>query len=580
MSGATGTRLAKAIINGFDAYFAEFQNLTLGAQARFEKADWHGVHAAMRERLDLYKEKVKAVAAVADTIAGSALQDRGLWREAKAECAELLRQHTNYEIAQTFFNSVYCFTFGHEKVRDVHVFATAPEVHPVDLAPQPVTREFALDSPAAGVAQLLETYAFATPYEDRERDLGRIAEVLERQLARLCPQPGERARLQVLESLFFRNKAAYLVGRLVCGDATRPLVIPFLHNGRDGIYVDTVLFDSNEVSIIFSFTRSYFMVDASVPSHYVAFLKNLMPHKEVFELYNALGFNKHGKTEFYRAAVAHTRATDDQYVIAPGIKGMVMLVFTLPSFDYVYKVIKDRFTPPKDMTREQVKAKYRLVKRWDLAGRMADTQEFTNLAFDRRRFSPELMRELYREVPSQVEERGNALILKHVYVERRMTPLNLYLRDVGVEQLHNVMDEYGNAIEQLAGANIFPGDMLLKNFGVTRHGRVVFYDYDEISPLTECRFRTLPQPRDEDDIMADRAWFEVRPGDVFPEEFRWFFSGNQRAKRVFDQMHPEIYDPGFWCSLQQRLREGMVQDVFPYRRKHRFPRPEGAAADA
>ena len=591
MRHAKAGRLAKAVVNGFDAYFAEFQNITLGAQARFERADWHAVHAAMRARLDLYKEKIRAVAAVAATIAGDELQDRALWREAKAECAALLARHSNHEIAQTFFNSVYCFTFGHQKIRDVHVFATAVEQRPADYIAPATTRDYIIDltgctqegAPAEGTALrrriretllgLLDDYAFAVPYEDRARDADRIAGLL---LLQLPAVGGESTTvtLQLLESLFFRNKAAYLVGRLTGAASSRPFVVPFLNNECGGIYADTAVFDPNDVSIIFSFTRSYFMVDASVPARYVAFLNILMPHKEVFELYNALGFNKHGKTEFYRAAVAHTRQVSDQYVIAPGIKGMVMLVFTLPSFDYVYKVIKDRFTPPKDMTRDQVKAKYRLVKRWDLAGRMADTQEFTNLAFDRRRFSPALMEELQREVPSLLEEHGRALVLKHVYVERRMTPLNLYLRDVADEPLRSVMDEYGNAIRQLAGANIFPGDMLLKNFGVTRHGRVVFYDYDELCPLTECRFRRLPQPVDDEQAMASQPWFDVGPHDVFPEEFRWFFSGNQRAKEVFDALHPDLCEPEFWCGLQQRLRTGAVQDVFPYRRRNRFPRPE------
>jgi isocitrate dehydrogenase kinase/phosphatase len=349
-------------------------------------------------------------------------------------------------------------------------------------------------------------------------------------------------------------------------------VLPLLNNERGGVYVDTALLDVDDISILFSFTRSYFMVDIPVPSRYVRFLKSLMPHKEVFELYTAMGFVKHGKTEFYRSAVAHTRASTDQYVIAPGIKGMVMLVFTLPSFDYVYKVIKDRFTPPKDMTRAQVKDKYRFVKNSERAGRMADTQEFTNLAFARDRFSDELMAELYKEAPSLVEERGRALILKHVYVERRMTPLNLYLQHASDAQLFSVMDEYGNAIKQLAAANIFPGDMLLKNFGVTRHGRVVFYDYDELCPLTDCNFRKLPEARTEEEEMASQPWYDVAPNDVFPEEFRLFFSGNQRAKRVFDQLHGEIYQPAFWRGLQQQLRAGIVHDVFPYRRNKRFPR--------
>jgi isocitrate dehydrogenase kinase/phosphatase len=357
------------------------------------------------------------------------------------------------------------------------------------------------------------------------------------------------------------------------GGEIQPFVFPILHNEKDSIYVDTVLFYPDDVSKLFSFTRSYFMVDTPVPSQYIAFLKSIMPQKELFELYSAIGFGKHAKTVFYRSAVANTVKTNDQYIIAPGIKGMVMLVFTLPSFDYVYKVIKDRFTPPKDMTREQVKEKYKLVKRSDRAGRMAETQEFNNLAFDRRRFSDELILALEKEVPSLLEEKGNALILRHVYVERRMTPLNLYLKHATQEQLYSVIDEYGNAIKQLAGANIFPGDMLLKNFGVTRHGRVVFYDYDEICPLVDCNFRNIPMARTEEQEMASQPWYDVGPADVFPEEFRLFFSGNRRAREVFDSLHPELYQTDFWIDLQRKLKAGMVEDVFPYRRKYRFERP-------
>jgi isocitrate dehydrogenase kinase/phosphatase len=267
------------------------------------------------------------------------------------------------------------------------------------------------------------------------------------------------------------------------------------------------------------------MVDATIPSQYVLFLAKLMPAKPISEIYNCIGFNKHGKTYYHRSAVRHMESTTDKFIIAPGIKGMVMSVFTLPSYPFVFKVIKDRFTPPKEVTREEVKEKYRLVKRADRAGRMADTQEFTNLAFARDRFSDELMEELREVAPSLITERGKALIISHLYVERRMTPLNLYLQDASDDDVDAAMDEYGNAIKELAAANIFPGDMLLKNFGVTRHGRVVFYDYDEIVPLMDCNFRKIPEPRNEMEEMASQPWYSVGPNDIFPEEFRLFFSG-------------------------------------------------------
>jgi isocitrate dehydrogenase kinase/phosphatase len=424
--------------------------------------------------------------------------------------------------------------------------------------------------------QLLDDYAFSIPYEDRDRDVAHIASAVRDYLLPRLPVTEASLEILILESMFFRNKGAYIVGKIVSGRESMPFVLPILRTDDGCVFVDTVLFGSDRVSVIFSFTRSYFMVDAAVPSQYVLFLQGLMPAKPISEIYSCMGYNKHGKTYFHRCAYRHMRSTRDKFILAPGIKGMVMSVFTLPSYDFVFKIIKDRFTPPKEMTRAQVMEKYRLVKRSDRAGRMADTQEFNNLAFARDRFSDELMEELHKVAPSMIEEHGTALVIRHVYVERRMTPLNLYLQDTTEEQLWAVMEEYGNAIKELAAANIFPGDMLLKNFGVTRHGRVVFYDYDEICPLVECNFRTLPEPRTEEEEFASKPWYAVGPNDIFPEEFRLFFSGNQRARKVFDELHSDIYDAEFWRQLQAQIESGYVEDFFPYRRKLRFPRTEEA----
>jgi len=563
-------RFARAILNGFDSMFAEWQNITLGAQARFERAEWQAIHAAMAERLTIYRGKVHGVAGALTTIAGDRLHDRALWREAKPHYAELVLTHSNAEIAQTFFNSCYCFVFGHEKVDGLNAFALDIPLTTAASRDCVVRTYEGASSPRELLRRILLDAEFNLPFEDIERDIGYIVEAATSQSnLRSWLQP-DRTRIEVLDAIFYRNKAGYLIGKIICDDFSCPLALPILNNETGALYVDTALFSTDDLSILFSFTRSYFMVDIPVPSQYVRFLKTLMPNKEVFELYTALGFVKHGKSEFYRSAVAHTHASDDQYVPAPGTKGMVMHVFTLPSFEYVYKVIKDRFTPPKESTREQVKEKYNFVKRSERAGRMADMHEFRNLAFPLRRFSAEELDELQRDCASQVLIRGNALILKHVYVERRMTPLNLYIDTADDAQLANVMDEYGNAIKQLAAANIFPGDMLLKNFGVTRHGRVVFYDYDELCPLTQCHFRRIPEPQTEEEEMASGPWYTVEPNDVFPEEFRHFFSGNQRARAAFEKVHPDIYRPEFWIDMQQQISAGVVHDVFPYRKKQRF----------
>ncbi|MEM6544634.1 MAG: bifunctional isocitrate dehydrogenase kinase/phosphatase [Pseudomonadota bacterium] len=576
-------RFARIVLNGFESYFAEFQNITLGARSRFENADWQGIQAATTERIDLYKLKVSSVLGAVRLVAGSELEDYDFWRDTRQIYAKLIRNHSNFEIAETFYNSIFNTVFQHKQIRNDYAFVFSAQGDIPLSDTSSVLRRYQVSTDLVeAFRELLVEYRLDIPYEDLARDLGFIGAALDEEL-QLIPGftiDGADLRLEVLTNHFYRNKAAYLVGRICSGQDSMPFVLPILHTEQNSAYVDTILFGSNRVSVVFSFTRSYFMVDATIPSQYVLFLAKLMPAKPISEIYNCMGHNKHGKTYYHRSAVRHMESTSDKFIIAPGIKGMVMSVFTLPSYPFVFKIIKDRFTPPKEVTSEEVKEKYSLVKRADRAGRMADTQEFTNLAFARDRFSDELMEELREVAPSQISERGRALIIGHCYVERRMTPLNLYIQDANEDELLEVMDEYGNSIKELAAANIFPGDMLLKNFGVTRHGRVVFYDYDEIVPLLECNFRKIPEPRNEMEEMASQPWYSVGPNDIFPEEFRLFFSGNQRARKAFDERHSDIYEAKFWTSLQEQISSGYVESFYPYRRKLRFPRESAVNQDS
>lgn len=574
-------RFARVILNGFYAYFAEFENITLAARTRFEQAQWPRMAEVSSRRIDIYKETVMETLSVARQIAGEQINDLGFWSATRSIYASLVQGKTNFEIAETFYNSIFNSHFGHRGIRNEYAFVFSPQgdVPPVDMG-RVVNRYPVAGDPAGAFSRLLDDYAFNIPFEDRERDVASICAAIERHMTAHFDLGRNSVELQVLEHHFFRNKASYIVGRLYCDGDQMPFVLPVLHNddpAQPAVYVDAFLFGSDQVSLLFSFTRSYFMVDASIPSQYVLFLQQLMPKKEISEIYSAIGHFRHGKTYFYRTSTRHIRSTEDRFIVAPGIKGMVMTVFTLPSYEYVFKIIKDRFTPPKEVTHQIVKDKYHLVKRWDRAGRMADTQEFNNLVFDASRFSDELMEELNTTCPSQIRVNGRALIIKHCYVERRMNPLNLYLQNATDDEVNEVMNDYGNAIKQLAAANIFPGDMLLKNFGVTRHGRVVFYDYDEIEPLLDCNFRRIPPPRDEMDEMSGQPWYSVGPKDIFPEEFRLFFSGNARAREAFDAQHADLYDADFWIRLQNKLREGFVEDFYPYPRRVRFSRPKEAA---
>jgi len=330
--------------------------------------------------------------------------------------------------------------------------------------------------------------------------------------------------------------------------------------------------------VIFSFTRAYFKVNAPVPAEIVRFLKELMPWKTDAELYNSIGFNRHGKTEFYRRFLQHLDDTDDQFIIAPGIKGMVMSVFLLPSLNIVFKIIKDKFAVQKEMTKAVVKEKYMLVSRHDRVGRMADTQEYSNFTFPKHRFAPELLEELLTVAPSIVSVEGDTVLIKHMYTERYMTPLNIYLENANEAEARRAIDEYGLAIKQLAAANIFPGDMLFKNFGVTRRKRVVFYDYDEIALLTECNFRKIPEPRTPEDEFSSEPWYSIAPNDVFQEEFRTFLlASNRQTRRIFEELHSEIFDANWWKQLQEDVENGIIRDVAPYqyafKRSKSLPEP-------
>jgi len=576
------TRLARTILNGFYSYFADFENITLAARTRFEQAEWAAMHQASTRRIDLYKAKVVETLEFVEFIAGDRLKEFDFWSETRGIYSDLVRGMTNFEIAETFYNSIYNAVFEHRRIRDKHAFVFSPQgdMPPVDVSR--VVKRFCCDQGIdAAIRALLDHYALYIPYENVERDVNNIVSAMRGSLPDAFDVDNPALELQMLEHHFYRNKAVYIVGRLVINGSEMPLVFPMLHNESaesPSVYIDAALFGSDRVSLLFSFTRTYFMVDASIPSQYVLFLQQLMPKKAVSEIYSSIGHHRHGKTYYYRCAYRHMRSAQDQFIVAPGIKGMVMAVFTLPSYEFVFKIIKDKFTPPKEVTHELVKEKYQLVKRWDRAGRMADTQEFTNLVFEKARFSDELIEELYTTCPSQVEISGPALIIKHCYVERRMTPLNLYLQDATDEEVDEVMNDYGKSIKELAAANIFPGDMLLKNFGVTRHGRVVFYDYDEIQPLLECNFRRIPPPRDDFDEMSSQPWYSVGSNDIFPEEFRLFFSGNQRARKAFDARHSDLYDASFWTDLQDKLREGVVKDFYPYPRNLRFINQHQGAA--
>ncbi len=562
-----GHAIAEAVLDGFFAYRERFADITRGASERFERAAWLDAQRASIERIGCYSH---GVTRVADAIARDEAPDLESWRAARSAYAGLCAELPEWELAETFFNSVYCRLRDHADIRNENLFVRPASAEHSPASFDDLFRVYPL-GPGGWpdvMRTILHDYAFALPWEDLERDIRLLLCAIEAEL----PVEGAagEVRIELVKPAFFRNKGAYLVGRIVSEQGVHPLAMAILNDEAGHVYVDNLILAPDELSIVFSFTRSYFMVDAADPPRLVRFLHTLLPAKKRFELYTSIGLNRHGKTELYRDLLDHLDQSSDPFVTAPGIRGMVMAVFTLPSYQTVFKIIKDRFPPQKDVTRDQVMAAYRLVKMHDRVGRMADTQEFSNLRLPRDRFDPELLRELLEVAAASVSIDGDEVLIRHCYTERQMTPLNIYIEQVEEPDLIQVLDEYGNAIRQLAAANIFPGDMLLKNFGVTRHGRVVFYDYDEICYLTDVNFRAIPEPRTPEEEMASEPWYSVGPMDVFPEEFPRFLFANRRIKTLFTQLHGEIFDPTYWQGLQRAIHDGQVMDVFPYRRSRRL----------
>jgi isocitrate dehydrogenase kinase/phosphatase len=563
----TNSRLANLgahlIVDAFDRYRNEFRAITHRARSHFEHRDWHALRRDAGFRLDLYGHILSETIGAIRHLLSARIQDRYVWAGVKAVYSGLIGERDDWELAETFLISV-----------PRRIFVTVgvdPQIEFVDTdfdASPGAPRESLLRSyPAADALEsliygILSDYAFALPYEDRLRDARDAARAIGRCLDELGLSQ-KNLRAQMLREVFYRGQRAYVIGRLWCADTALPLVLA-LENCSGGIVVDAVLCSEDDVSILFSFARSYFQVDVQNPRDSVAFLHQLMPRKPIAELYIALGHHRHGKTELYRHLLHHLATCDEQFVVAPGARGMVMVVFTLPSYDLVFKVIRDVFDEPKRASRADVLRNYSLVFKHDRAGRLIDAQEFEHLEFDLARFSASLIQDLQRLAGNSVRIDGNRVSIRHLYVEHRVEPLDLFIKHVDENAVAAAVLDYGCAIKDLACANIFPGDLLLKNFGVTRQGRVVFYDYDELCLLTECKFRRKPEPRDSVEEMSDEPWFYIGENDCFPSEFKTWLGLEGPWRSLYLEHHGDLFEIDFWVSIQNRIRNGEVIDIRPY----------------
>ena len=574
--GTNAHQIALAMIQGFNKHYTLFRQTSREAKARFEQADWLGVHKAVKERIRFYDDRVdESVERLRDEFDAQNIDDT-TWQQVKLLYIGLLLNHKQPELAETFFNSVTTKILHRNYFHNDFIFVR-PSISTENIEgdeSQTYRSYYAKENGLRGaIHAIIGDFNWHRPFADLERDVDHVYDAVCCHLNGM-PRREVNFQIQVLGSAFYRNKAAYIIGKAINGANEYPFAIPVLHDENGRLFIDTILLDAWRIGLLFSLSRAYFMVDMEVPSGYVQFLRSILPAKPRSELYIMLGLGKQGKTMFFRDFIYHLHHSEDQFIMAPGIRGMVMLVFTLPSFPYVFKIIKDVFGASKNMDRATVKRKFMMVKQVDRVGRMADTLEFSNVLFPLKRFNDEVLAELQTLAPSCFEVDGDQLIIKHLYIERRMEPLNIHLdrmeRANNIDGLEHAIREYGSAIREMAQANIFPGDMLWKNFGVTRFGRVVFYDYDEIEYMTDCNFRRIPPAPDFETEMSGEVWYAVAKNDVFPEEFSTFLLASPTLRKIFNRHHSDLLSPKFWQDSQQKIREGHVEDFFPYPQELRF----------
>ena len=559
-------KVAYQILKGFEKSFRVYSRITAEAKHFFEQAQWEQTQQAVKQRIDIYEHNLSEVVAEIYQQVFPHQQSLAFWQQMKNVYQKLISEHPQFELAETFYNSVIGRVFKHQKIDNDMMFVQASRCYLAGQQRHNVVNHFDTQGTIkATLKQIFEHYKFNLETENYPRDEERLISYLRDQFSE--QQLASVTGIEMLKPVFFRNKAAYLIGRMCMPHGHTPFVIALLLNQQQQLFVDTLLISRRHLSALFGFARSYFLVDSQYPAETVAFLQELLPNKKDFELYISLGYYKHGKTVFYRNFLQHLHQSEDQFELAPGTKGLVMSVFHLPSYGVVFKIIKDEFGESKKISRQHVKDCYKLVKRHDRVGRMADTHEYVNFRLPKARISDELLQELQQVAASSIEVGEQEVIIKHLYIERKMTPLNLYLQqELTPEQTEDALDELGLAIKQIAAANIFPGDMLHKNFGITRHGRVIFYDYDEICYMDQRNFRELP--KSDDPYALDTL--SVAPNDVFPEQFEHFIVGKKVFKQTLKKLHPEIMQPGYWRQLQCDIKNNNIKDVRPYPKNQCF----------
>ena len=537
---------AQFIQQRYQQFYNTFDELTAQAKTRFIQRQWVEQREAMRSRILLHDQAIEQIALELSAQTKLAESNVGWWGKT-GELFDLAMEKN--PIAQSFFDAVGRVYFKGDlafTLFDVHRKA--------EIGKLPLT-EYNFQSTSEFLYHGLR---------DLDFNVREVEEKSKRIDERLRAFMSGKGQVYMYPQLFYRNKHAYWLGYLYSPDRPIPLCFAF-SNSAEGIELNALLTHEEEIKNVFAFSRSYFLVETRHADALVELLSLLMPSKPKAQLFMNLGYQEHGKELVVHQLHQHLQQNRTQFVVAPGISGMVMMVFTLPDYDLVFKLIRDNFRPPKFVSREEVIEKYRFIAMHDRVGRLADAQRFEYMGLPIAYFEKDLLDYLLRECSHSVSVRNGMVCFQDIYTERKMVPLNLYLdaNRSESENNHAVID-FGNAIREMALSNIFPGDLLIKNFGVTNEGRVVFYDYDEIVPLANCQFKDMPKARNDDEEMSAEPWYAVSENDIFPQELVKFLLPEGEWRNLFATHHQQLYTARFWNELKELHQRGELVDIQPY----------------
>lgn len=576
---------AAIILRAHRGYLAEFDAITAQARETFESRDWGRGARNADHRAGIYRTALDRTWRDVQRQFGDRALDREFWLAAREIYLERVFRDYDSDLALSFFYSTMRIAFG---AKDVPVEydddGLAARSHVWN--PRPVWDVYSASERELpqSIRTLLARQGFRTPLAGIENAAEVAAERLLRAWQREIDDGKARdphpRQLQMLKPVFFRDQEAYLAGKLRASHGELPVVFA-LRNDDRGITLDAVLTGKEDMrNILFISTRSTFHVRTDEYREVLAFLDTLAPERGHPAMCAVLGFTHPARVALNQALRRHLRETGERFAQVPGRTGMAMVVFAPPGFPYVFKVIRDHSPKPGWTGRGRVMDLYRWVHEMNRGRLMLDAWMYRNLHFPRRLFEDNIARELLRSAPHSVLLDGDTLVLRHVYAQRRVRPLNTFFDEVRDGALRvRAVDALGTFIKDLAAMGFFMGDCygLPFNTGLTHGFNVALFDFDDLGPLERYRFReTPPPPGEQDELLwnseVDGAWFSMAENDVLVDEWERFLGVPPELREYFRQRHGSLFTTEYWRDVQRRVAGGELHYVLPYPAERRLAR--------